>query len=97
VEERRKELRRRLPAGQGVSFFIQGKEERLVGIVDDICDDGMGITVDGCLAIGTVLEIILDDEEVETYLIGEVKWCDPDEWLEGTFHMGVAIHGKLEG
>ncbi|MDH4320773.1 MAG: PilZ domain-containing protein [Desulfobulbaceae bacterium] len=95
MQERRKQARKGVAAGQGLTFFVQGKEERHIGIIDDVCDEGLGIAVEGCLAPGTMLEIIIEEDEQETYLVGEVKWCEPDEWLEGSFHMGVATRAKM--
>jgi len=95
LEEREKQEQRSLPPGQGVSFFIQGESERLFGIVDDVRGEEMGLTVEGYFAPGVMLEVTLEEDEQETYFIGEVKWCEPDEWLEGTYHMGVVTRIKM--
>lgn len=96
MEERRKQSERAVPPGQGVTFFVQGEEQRHLGIVNDICPDGMGISVEVRFSPGILLEIILEEEEQETYLLGEVKWCEPDAWLDDSYHLGVATRIKLE-
>lgn len=78
-----------------MTFSVQDEAERHLAIIDDFCDDGMGLSVERCFAPGTGVEIVLEEEEQETYFIGEVKWCEPDIWLEGTFHLGVATRIKL--
>lgn len=78
-----------------MTFFIQDEEHRHLGIVDDICDEGMGISVESYFAPGTMLEITLVEDEQESYFIGEVKWCQPDEWLEGSYHLGIVTRIKM--
>ena len=95
LQERRKQARKELPPGQGLTFFVQGEPQRYLGIVDDVCDEGMGISVEGSFSVGTMLELILEEDEQETYFIGEIKWCEPDEWLPGSYHLGVVTRIKL--
>lgn len=83
------EIRKQLPPGHGVTFFVQGQDLRHLGIVDEISERGMGISVEVWIEPGTILEIVLEAEESETYLLGEVMWCESDPWLQGTFHMGI--------
>lgn len=95
MQERRKQVRKEVAAGQGLTFFVPGDGERHLGIIDDICDDGLGIAVEGCFTPGTMLEIVIEEDEQETYLVGEVRWCEPDEWLEGSYHLGVATRARM--
>ena len=95
MDERRRQVRRVSDTGQGVAFSIQGEAVQHNGLVNDISDGGIGLTADICVVPGTILEITIEEDEQETYLIGEVRWCAPDEWLEGTYHMGVATQIKL--
>ena len=95
MEERRAQVRKVPMAGQGVTFFVQGEMLRHIALVNDISDGGIGVSVDRFFAPGTMLEITLEEDEQETYFIGEVRWCRPDEWLEGTYHMGVVTQIKL--
>ena len=84
-----------MPPGHGLTFFVQGETHRYLGIVNDISDDGMGVTVGKSFEPGTVLEFVLEEDEQESYFIGEVMWCKPDQWLEDTYHMGVATRAKV--
>lgn len=93
--ERRKTLREVPPPGQGVTFNVQGETQRYFGILNDVSENGMGISLEHYFEAGTILEIILEEDEQETYFIGEVKWCGPDEWLEGSYHLGVFVNVKL--
>lgn len=91
----REEVSKQLPPGHGVTFFVQGREVRHLGIVDEISDQGMGISVEVRIEPGTILEIVLEEDESETYLLGEVIRCETDPWLEGTFHLEVDTRIKI--
>jgi len=95
LEERREKVRVSPEEAQGVAFFVQGETLRHFGLINDISEGGIGISVENNFAPGTILEITIEEDEQETYLIGEVRWCKADEWLEGSYHLGIATQIKL--
>lgn len=83
---------RDLLAGQGIRFSSQGERERHLGAVIDISEKGIGISASTRFPRGTILEVELEDERQNSYLIGEVRWCAADRQFQDTYNIGVLTH-----
>ena len=90
--ERRATVRETSQAGQGIRFSSQGERERHLGAVVDISENGIGISASTHFPPGTILEVELEDERQDAYLIGEVRWCAADKLFANTYTLGILTH-----
>lgn len=85
--EKRRQPRKTPPVMMGLTFALRGRRDRYVGVINDISKNGIGISTNAGFTPGTLLELFL--EESNTYMVGEVRWCAPDDFLTQTYHIGV--------
>jgi hypothetical protein len=81
----------RVAADQQVQITVLGEPDiNLPATLRNLSGRGVGLSLDGPLAVGSALKLILEDE----ILLGEVIYCRNQD---GAFYVGVELQQALSG
>lgn len=102
VFERRKMMRRTPLSMIGVAVSRLEKQKEVWAILNDYCENGVGISSPVEFPEGTVLDLTInnsDEKELNglKYIIGKVCWCKRDSIIRNTYNLGIETHGQANG
>lgn len=94
--ERRKHRRSKIETAIGVTFTLPEKSDEVMGMVNDISPNGLGVATSIGIPSETLLDITIGEGGEKNLLeadhfIGEVRWCQPDPLLKESYNLGIRI------
>lgn len=94
--ERRKHRRSKIGTAIGVTFTLPEKSDEIMGMVNDISPNGLGVATAVDIPSETLLDITMGEGRANNLLeaehfIGEVRWCRPDPLLKESYNLGIRI------